>query len=246
MYGSRLGPSFKLDEIKAYLDKHDISNKLYKDKKTLSNKIAKLISKGQIVGLFQGRVEFGPRALGSRSILGDARDHKTQSKMNLKIKYRESFRPFAPAIMYDKVSDYFDLNIESPYMLLVTKVNEDIIYKTENNSDDIYEIVNQKRSSIPAVTHVDYSARVQTVHPDNDSFFYSILNSFYELTGCPVIVNTSFNVRGEPIVCTPEDAFNCFMSTEMDILVLENYLIEKKNLSDHLTNADWGREYELD
>jgi len=192
-------------------------------------------------------MEFGPRALGSRSIIGDARNEETQSKVNLKIKYRESFRPFAPIVMYDKAAEYFDIDVESQYMLIVTKVNKDKTLDVPKLKElNIYNIVNQKRSSIPAVTHVDYSARVQTVHPDDDEYTYNILKSFYELTNCPVLVNTSFNVRGEPIVCSPDDAFRCFMSTEMEILVFENLFIRKNEIPTELYNIKWGRDYDLD
>jgi len=247
MKGSRLGPIFSKEEILAYLSRHEIPYQELLDNTKASKIIANEINNGNIIGLFQGKMEFGPRALGSRSILGDARDDKTQSKMNLKIKYRESFRPFAPMVMYDKVSEYFSLDSESPYMLIVSQVNsEKTLAVSEIANDSIYDIVNQKRSSIPAVTHVDYSARVQTVHPNDDEYSYNILKSFFDLTGCPVLVNTSFNVRGEPIVCSPDDAFRCFMSTEMDILVLENILIYKKQLPEELLERKWGRKYDLD
>ena len=182
------------------------------------------------VGWFQGRMEFGPRALGARSILGDPRSENMQKNLNLKVKFRESFRPFAPAIIFEKVSEYFNLNVESPYMLLVSNVNEKQKVKS-TNSDEFFGIekLNLKRSKISAVTHVDYSARVQTVKKETNSRFYSLIQKFYEKTGCPVLVNTSFNVRGEPIVCTPEDAINCFMSTNLDVLVLENCLIYKSD-----------------
>ena len=203
-----------------------------------------------IVGFFSGRMEFGPRALGARSTLGDARRPDLQSAMNLKVKFRESFRPFAPAVIAERAADYFDLHTESPYMLLVAPVKPERRLAVEgmvkDDDDDMLPIVNQKRSDIPAVTHVDYSARVQTVDPERNPDFFRILNAFYELTGCPVLVNTSFNVRGEPIVCTPQDAYRCFMRTEMDLLVLEDRLLWKREQPDWQEEDDWRKEHELD
>jgi len=184
-----------------------------------------------VVGFFRGRMEFGPRALGARSILGDPRDEEMQSRLNLKIKFRESFRPFAPSVMLDKSSEYFEPGLESPYMLFTENV------KKEKHTDlpDMrtilsgLELLKLKRSEIPAVTHVDYSARLQTVSPERNGFYYEVIRAFYELTGCPVVINTSFNIRGEPIVCSPEDAYRCFMFTDMDILVVENHLLKKES-----------------
>src|ERR1044072_2707034 len=199
-----------------------------------------------------GPMEFGPRALGARSILGDARRAETQSIMNLKIKYRESFRPFAPAVLAGREQDYFELDAESPYMLLVAPVRENLrrpingTASRNNGNDDMTAMINQPRSDIPAVTHVDYSARVQTVHPADKPDFYEVIKEFDELTGCPVVVNTSFNGRGEPIVCTPQDAYRCFMRTEMDLLVMEDCLLWKSQQPPFAERQDWRSEYSLD
>ncbi len=199
-----------------------------------------------------GRMEFGPRALGARSILGDPRRRETQSTMNLKIKYRESFRPFAPAVLAERAGDYFELDKESPYMLLVAPVRED--HRREmswegfegGDQDDMLAVINRPRSDIPAVTHVDYSARVQTVNADDKPDFYQLIKEFDALTGCPVVVNTSFNVRGEPIVCSPQDAYRCFMRTGMDLLVMEDCLLWKTEQPELNEARDWRTEYELD
>ena len=193
-------------------------------------------------------MEFGPRALGSRSILGDPRSSKMQSVMNLKIKYRESFRPFAPSVLYDHVSDWFQIDRESPYMLLVAPVAEDKQVQMSDEQDKLFGIdkLNVPRSEIPAVTHVDYSARVQTVHPDDNQLYYDLIKSFHDLTGCPVVINTSFNVRGEPIVCDPSHAYTCFMRTEMDVLVCGPYLLLKDDQPEMQEEGDWRDEFELD
>jgi carbamoyltransferase len=195
-------------------------------------------------------MEFGPRALGGRSILGDPRSPKMQSVMNLKIKYRESFRPFAPAVLAEKVSDYFDIDTASPYMLLVADVKQDLRVEMTEAQQALFGIekLNVPRSSIPAVTHVDYSARIQTVHEDTNPRFHALLGAFEERTGCAVLVNTSFNVRGEPIVCTPTDAFRCFMRTEMDYLVIEDLVLAKKDqpVFDWAKDDSWKTEFELD
>ena len=193
-------------------------------------------------------MEFGPRALGGRSIIGDPRSIKMQSTMNLKIKYRESFRPFAPAVKSDKVSAWFDIQTSSPYMLLVANVTEDKCLPVTDEQKQLFGIerLNIPRSEIPAVTHVDYSARVQTVHRDTNPRFYQLLDEFESLTGCPVLINTSFNVRGEPIVCTAEDAYRCFMRTEMDYLVIENLLCAKSEQPEWQESEDWQTEFELD
>jgi carbamoyltransferase len=210
--------------------------------------IANLIASQKILGYFSGRMEFGPRSLGARSIIGDPRDPKMQSDMNLKIKYRESFRPFAPVVLREKVFEYFDLNQDSPYMLLVAPVREDIRLKSENiePTENLIEIVNIPRSSIPSVTHVDYSARVQTVDGVENPKFYDIIKEFYKITGCAVLINTSFNVRGEPIVCSPKDAYKCFMRTNMDVLILEDYILYKEDQPEFNENKNWQNEYELD
>ena len=188
-----------------------------------------------MIGLFHGRMEYGPRALGNRSIIADARSEEMQSKLNLKIKFRESFRPFAPSVLEEKVNDYFELDRESPYMLLVDEVKKenqipcDIEDGLQQGADDLLLVVNNKRSDIPAVTHVDYSARIQTVSKERNEYYYELIKAFERKTGCGVIVNTSFNVRGEPIVCTPREAYECFMRTDMDVLVLENCILYKEN-----------------
>jgi carbamoyltransferase len=201
-----------------------------------------------VVGWCQGRMEFGPRALGGRSILGDPRNRKMQSVMNLKIKYRESFRPFAPAVLAERVSEWFEIDRASPYMLLVAPVQPKLRIAMTNAEDQLFGIekLNVPRSSIPAVTHVDYSARIETVHRETNPRFHALIERFAARTGCPVLVNTSFNVRGEPIVCTPEDAYRCFMRTEMDLLVLENCLLEKSRQKPLEGDSDWRKEFELD
>lgn len=202
----------------------------------------------KVIGWFQGRMEFGPRALGARSIIGDARSREMQSIMNLKIKYRESFRPFAPSVLADKVSDYFDLDRESPYMLLVAPVRKDRRIDIGEKRKSLWgiDLINEPRSDIPAVTHIDYSARIQTVHKGTNPRYYRLIETFEKKTGCGVIVNTSFNVRGEPIVQSPADAYRCFMRTEMDYLVMENFLLDKKDQKPNLEDESWKEEFELD
>jgi carbamoyltransferase len=201
-----------------------------------------------VVGWFQGRMEFGPRALGGRSILGDPRSAKMQSVMNLKIKYRESFRPFAPSVLQERVSDYFVLDESSPYMLIVAMVRDDMRIELTADQQKLFGIekLNLKRSELPAITHVDYSARVQTVHADTNPRYHQLLSAFDQQTGCGVLVNTSFNVRGEPIVCTPDDAYRCFMRTEMDYLVVENFVLDKKDQPRWDEKDEWQEEFELD
>ena len=203
---------------------------------------------GKVIGWFQGRMEFGPRALGARSILGDARSHKMQSVMNLKIKFRESFRPFAPSVLEDRVSDYFELDSASPYMLIVAPVREDLRIPMTEEQSNLFGIekLNVPRSELPAITHVDYSARVQTVHEDTNPRYHALIKAFEKRTGCGVVVNTSFNVRGEPIVATPDDAYRCFMRTEMDYLVMENVLIAKRDQPEWKEEGDWRDEFALD
>ncbi|MFH1352503.1 MAG: carbamoyltransferase [bacterium] len=227
--GSYLGPEFKNDYIKKYLEERHIPYTLLTDEE-IPEKIADLIAGQNVIGWFQGRMEFGPRALGNRSILGDARSVKMQETINLKIKFRESFRPFAPSVMKEKASDYFETKTESPYMLLVAPVKKEICREMSGEEQKLFGLDKLKivRSSIPAVTHVDYTARLQTVDRDYNPLYYRLIEKFGEKYGCPVIINTSFNVRGEPIVCKPEDAYKCFMQTDMDYLIMGNYLIEKK------------------
>lgn len=244
--GSYLGPSFSNQEIKSFLDKAEIKYH-HLDDLQLFNKITDLLINEKVIGWFSGRMEFGPRALGARSIIGDARSKNLQQVMNLKIKFRESFRPFAPAVLAENVSDYFKIGCESPYMLLVAEVKDEL-KKDFAESDNLFGIdkLNLIRSEIPAVTHVDYSARIQTVHKETNPRFYEMMKLFYEKTGSSVLINTSFNVRGEPIVCTPDDALRCFMRTNMDALVLENFLLFKEDQTAAEKDLSWMKEYELD
>jgi len=233
--GSLLGPSFSNDEIELFLDSVGARYEYIAEESSLLNRVANWVQQEHVVGWFQGRMEYGPRALGCRSIIGDARSPRMQKKINLKIKFRESFRPFAPCVLREFVDRFFEVRCEedSPYMLMVAPVRESCrkrlsCKEVEKTKDpDLRVRVSVPRSNIPAITHVDYSARIQTVDEERHDRFYRLIRRFHELTGCPVIVNTSFNIRGEPIVCTPEDAFRCFMATEMDCLVLENYLLVK-------------------
>ena len=247
MQGGYLGPRYTDDAIKAHLDSVGASY-LRLDDAELLPRLAQIMAEENVVGWFQGRMEFGPRALGARSIIGDPRSSKMQSVMNLKIKYRESFRPFAPAVKADKVGEWFQHNAVSPYMLMVAPIAEDKRIPMTEEQEKLFGIakLNVPRSQIPAVTHVDYSARIQTVHPETNPRFYRLLDEFEKLTGCPVSINTSFNVRGEPIVNTPEDAYRCFMRCEMDYLVLENYLLAKPDQPVWQGNDNWKDEFELD
>lgn len=247
MKGAYLGPSYDARAIREYLDKVGAVYQELSDE-SLFTTVAEQLEQEKVIGWFAGRMEFGPRALGGRSIIGDARSKKMQSVMNLKIKYRESFRPFAPLIKHDKVSEWFDHEGPSPYMLIVAPVKESKRTLMSDEQAKLFGIdkLNVPRSEIPAVTHVDYSARLQTVHPETNPRFYNLLDAFEQKTGCPVLVNTSFNVRGEPIVNTPEDAYRCFMRTEMDFLVLENFLIDKTQQPNWQESADWKQEFELD
>lgn len=249
MQGSYLGPKFSNEEIRKFLHGQKIAYHFVKDDGELFAKAGDYLAEGNIIGWFSGRMEFGPRALGSRSIIGDARNESMQSKMNLKIKFRESFRPFAPSVALEKADEYFDLGgHESPYMLLTAYVKEERRRKMTADQEKLWGIakLNVVRSDIPAVTHVDYSARVQTVAKDVAPRYHALLTAFEKKTGCPVLVNTSFNVRGEPIVCTPEDAFRCFMRTDIDYLVLENFIIDKKEQQKTVDNSDWQNVYALD
>jgi carbamoyltransferase len=246
MRGSYLGAEFSQDQIEKELKSigayYEVSN--YEN---LIDKTSDYLSKEKAIGWFQGRMEFGPRALGSRSILGDPRSDKMQKNLNLKVKYRESFRPFAPSVLKEDLSNWFDMNVDSPYMLLVANINPDKQINMTDEQKKLFGIdkLNIKKSEIPAVTHVDYSARVQTVSKKNNKPYYDLISKFKEKTGCPVIVNTSFNVRGEPIVNTPTDAFNCFMGTELDYLVIGNCILDKTKQDPNL-KKDYTREFELD
>ena len=245
--GSYLGPTYSNDKIRAYLETQKIPFTELTDDE-LPEKIADLISAQKVIGWFYGRMEFGPRALGARSIIGDPQSPKMQELMNLKIKFRESFRPFAPSVLREKLSDWFELDEESPYMLLVAPVSKNRrreVIADEQNLFGLQKLLTI-RSEIPAVTHVDYSARIQTVTDRHQPMFYRMIKKFDERYGCPVIINTSFNVRGEPIVATPEDAFICFMRTNMDYLLLGNFLLEKNEQKPLDKDIDWLREFELD
>jgi len=246
-FGTYLGPRYSEEEIKAFLDRNKYPYKLH-DEAEKNKILAGELDKGKIIGFFAGRMEFGPRSLGARSIIGDSRNVSMQSKMNLKIKFRESFRPFAPSVLRGDVNKYFDLDEDSPYMLIVAPVNDSIRKEVSNNgdADDMIQVINQVRSELPAITHVDYSARIQTVHPETNSKYYNLIKSFKDLTGCGVVVNTSFNVRGEPIVCTPKDAYLCFMRTDIDILMLEDYILYKEDQPKFEENENWQQRYELD
>ena len=246
MKGSYLGPDYSNEAIKNTLKKIGAIFIEYSDD-DLINKTADFLSKGDAIGWFQGRMEFGPRALGGRSILGDPRSEKMQKNLNLKVKYRESFRPFAPSILAEDLTEWFEMNTHSPYMLLVANVNKNIKKEMTNEEKKLFGIdkLNIKRSDIPAVTHVDYSARIQTVHKNTNLKYYNLIKKFKEITNCPVLVNTSFNIRGEPIVNTPEDAFNCFMGTELDKLVIGNFILEKEKQDQNL-KKDYSSKFELD
>ncbi len=247
MKGSYLGPSFTNDEIEQFLKAKGAPYVRLSDKE-LPERVAKDLAEEKVVGWLQGRMEFGPRALGGRSILGDARSPKMQSVMNLKIKYRESFRPFAPSVLRERVSDYFDLQSDSPYMLIVSPVLEKRRRPMSESQKGLWgiELLNIPRSDIPAVTHLDYSARVQTIHEETNPRYHQLLKAFEARTGYAVLVNTSFNVRGEPIVMTPEDAYRCFMRTEMDVLVLENCVLYKTEQPAVEKDTKWQQEFELD
>ncbi len=245
MHGAFLGPSWTTEEIAAWLDEQG-----YPYRRLAPGErgpvVAEQVARGDVVGLFLGRMEFGPRALGHRSIIGDPRSPEMQSVLNLKIKYRESFRPFAPAVLEERVAEYFDHKGPSPYMLIVADVREDRWLPADQPPEDLREWVNQVRSDLPAITHVDHSARLQTVDAERNPEFHEILTAFEALTGCAVLINTSFNVRGEPIVGTPEDAYRCFRRTEMDTLVLEDLVLEEADQPEWTEGSEWTREFTLD
>jgi carbamoyltransferase len=247
MQGARLGPEYSDAEIATYLERVGGVSEELSDTE-LVDRVARLMSEEKVVGWFNGRMEFGPRALGARSIIGDARSPRMQAVMNLKIKFRESFRPFAPCVLREHVSEYFDMDCDSPYMLLVAPVAEAKSIPMGEETKALWGIekLNVPRSCIPAVTHVDYSARIQTVDAERHGLFHTLMQRFYELTGCPVIVNTSFNVRGEPIVCTPQDAYRCFMFTHIDVLVLGNHLLLKEKQPAMVGAAEHLAQFSLD
>tara|TARA_B100000287_G_C20583870_1_gene761483 strand:- start:328 stop:1341 length:1014 start_codon:yes stop_codon:yes gene_type:complete len=246
MGGSYLGNEFSQEQIEKELLSIGAKFETYKYEELINN-TSEFLSNEKAIGWFQGRMEFGPRALGGRSILGDPRSDKMQKNLNLKVKFRESFRPFAPSVLKEDLSYWFDLNVESPYMLLVANIHQSKKIEMTKEQKKLFGIekLNIKRSSIPAVTHVDYSARIQTVNENTNKRYYDLISKFKEKTGCPVIVNTSFNVRGEPIVNTPTDAFNCFMGTELDYLVIGNCILDK-NKQDINLKKDYKKEFDLD
>ena len=249
--GSYLGPRYNSAEVQAFLNRHAYPHQRITARDERLQLVAQALADGKIVGWFSGRMEFGPRSLGARSILGDPRSATTQATMNLKIKYRESFRPFAPSVLRERCADYFELDADSPYMLVVAPVRQErrLAMDTaafQEGDDDMRALINQPRSDIPAVTHVDYSARVQTVDAHTHPEYHALITAFEALTGCPMLVNTSFNVRGEPIVCTPQDAYRCFMRTEMDLLVLEDVLVWRRDQPVPAEQDDWRNDYELD
>ncbi len=247
MGGSFLGPSFSNEDIAQWLTEQGASATYLTDEVVFDCIADELIS-GKVVGWFQGRMEFGPRALGGRSILGDARNPAMQSQMNQKIKYRESSRPFAPSVLHERVAEYFALETASPYLLLVSPIQKQRqrILTTEQHTLSGLALLHIPRSDIPAVTHVDYSARIHTVHQETNPRYYQLLKAFEQKTGCGVLINTSFNVRGEPIVCSPEDAYRCFMRTEMDVLVLENWVLYKAAQPPWREHSSWQTEFKLD
>lgn len=244
---SLLGTHYSDSHIEEFLNKSSAPYKKF-EREELINTVSDLIAQGNVIGWFQGKMEFGPRALGARSIIGDARSVEMQSRMNLKIKYRESFRPFAPTVLEEHVSEWFELDSKSPYMLLVAQVRKDKLSEEAKKQDSLsgFDKLKIKRSDIPAVTHVDYSARIQTVNRRENPLYYDLIDSFYKKTGCPVIINTSFNVRGEPLVCSPEDALRCFMRTEMDYLCIGSFILDKKEQKPQGKDSSWRKEFELD
>ncbi len=247
-HATYLGPEFNDDEIQAFLDENGFPYSKLGSEATVADRVSDLIVDQKVVGWFQGRMEFGPRALGARSIIGDARSPKMQEVMNLKIKFRESFRPFAPSVMAEQVSDWFEIDRESPYMLQVAQVKKERCTEMDESARRLFGIekLNVVRSEVPAITHVDYSARLQTVNHLDNPRYHAMIKAFFEKTGCPVIINTSFNVRGEPIVCTPKDAFVCFMRTNMDYLIMGSYLLDKTEQKPLEHDSDWMTEFELD
>ena len=246
MRGSFLGPAYSDDEIGSFLAAKGYPARRLPDSEW-AGEVARIIAEEKVVGLFNGRMEFGPRALGGRSIIGDPRSPRMQSVMNLKIKYRESFRPFAPACLEERAAEYFELDAPSPYMLIVQNVREERLTGIDRAPGTaMQDIINQVRSDLPAITHVDNSARIQTVNREQNPRFYDLLSAFHQRTGCAVLINTSFNVRGEPIVCNPSDAYRCFMRTEMDYLVLGSHVLDKREQPEFHDDANWRKEFVLD
>ncbi|MCO6472099.1 MAG: carbamoyltransferase [Melioribacteraceae bacterium] len=246
--GSYLGPAYSEKSIQKFLEENEITYEYFENEEVLTEKVADLINEENVIGWFQGRMEFGPRALGSRTIIGDARSAKMQATMNLKIKFRESFRPFAPSVLEERISDYFEIDRPSPYMLLVADVKKERQKKMSENEQKLFGIdkLNILRSDIPAVTHIDYSARIQSVNKETNPRYHKVIKKLDEKYGCGVIVNTSFNVRGEPIVCAPQEAYTCFMRTDMDYLILGNFVLDKKKQKPLEKDIDWKKEFELD
>jgi carbamoyltransferase len=248
MKGSYLGPEFSDKETIIAFKKHKAVYTRFDSFDELCGKVAEKLDEGNIVGWFQGRMEFGPRALGNRSILADARNKEMQKKLNLKIKYREGFRPFAPSVLAENVSDYFELDSPSPYMLLVADVKKEIRKTIPDNyfELDLWDRLYMERSDLQSITHLDFSARVQSVHKETNERYWKLINAFKQKTGFGVVVNTSFNVRGEPVVCSPEDAYKCFMRTEMDYLVVNNYLLQKTAQPDWENREKWMVKFKMD
>ena len=247
MKGAFLGCEFSNGEIINYLKKINAPFESFEDN-VLFEILAKSIDEGKVIGWFNGPMEFGPRALGGRSIIGDPRNEKMQNVMNLKIKFRESFRPFAPSILEEEVSSKFEIQTTSPYMLFVVPIKKELCkVMTEEEKKMLgFKKINISRSSLPSITHIDYSARVQSVNRETNPRYYELIKTFKKRTGCPAIINTSFNVRGEPIVCTPKDAYECFMRTNIDILVLENQILFKNKQPKNARNKNWKKKFELD
>jgi carbamoyltransferase len=248
MQGSYLGPEYSDKEAAIAFKKHKAVYNLIDSYDALCREVAELIDKGNVIGWFQGRMEFGPRALGNRSILADPRNREMQKKLNLKIKYREGFRPFAPSVLFEDKNDYFDLPVASPYMLLIAEVKKERRKPLPDNYNnlDLWEKLYYERSDVQSITHLDFSARVQTVHKETNLRFWQLINAFKEKTGYGILVNTSFNVRGEPVVCTPEDAYKCFMRTEMDYLVVNDFLLKKTDQPDWENREKWIVKFKKD
>jgi len=248
MHGAYLGPSFSDKEIERALGNYGVVSSYYDNFDELAKLVATRLADGKVIGWFQGRMEYGPRALGNRSILGDPRNPEMQKKLNLKIKYREGFRPFAPSVLEEDIQSYFELDRPSPYMLLVAPVRAEkrIPAPSDYHEKGLYQRLYFLRSDIPSITHIDYSARIQSVSKDVNPRYWQLIREFKTLTGYGVVVNTSFNVRGEPMVCTPQDAYRCFMRTEMDYLVMGNYMLDKRDQPKFTEEVDWKSEFKLD